>query len=333
MDNSLYYWTIWKSCNMNERIGSMKNNNQRRKNTNRSYSKTEGMMKKSVEERPKEKYYAFFDAEYTCYMESDCSFDRSHGSEVISVGMVICDKNFNLVKTYYSPIHPIYNSRLTRYCKSLTGLTQREIDEAPSYDEVFQALYTLLQEYPVREIFTWGNDANTLCNDVEKNHKSVSRKHKKVINKLRDLTKQLTKRVFGRGIVLSLSDMKYICDMDHHTEHNALSDARDLYLITKKCVQETYNREKANKLQLYIERRDEYHRHRRFKRPPVQEQTAVRTEQEKKRFQNMSFQYINMLKDYFEDEEGKIPTAILAMCDDIRSLNGKQPLDCPKLEE
>ncbi|MCI5503542.1 MAG: 3'-5' exonuclease [Anaerobutyricum sp.] len=311
----------------------MKNNNQRRKNNNRSYSKTDSMTKRPIEEKNKEKYYAFFDAEYTCYMESDVSFDRSHGSEVISVGLVICDKNFNLVKTYYSPIRPIYNSRLTRYCKSLTGLTQREIDEAPSYDEVFQSLYMILQEYPVREIFTWGNDANTLSNDVEKNHKSVSRKHKKVINKLRDLTKKLTKRVFGRGIVLSLSDMKFICDMEHRTEHNALSDARDLYLITKKCVQGTYNKDKALSLQRYIERRDEYHQNRRFKRTPLHEYMVVRTEQEKKQFQNMSFQYISMLKRYFEDEQGNIPSAILALCDDIRSLNGKQAVECPKLEE
>lgn len=300
---------------------------------NRGYSKTEGVVKKPTEDKNKEKYYAFFDAEYTCYMESDTAFDRNHGSEVISVGLVICDKNFNLVKTFYSPIHPIYNSRLTRYCKSLTGLTQKEIDEAPSYDEVFQTLYMILQEYPVREIFTWGNDAHTLCNDVEKNHKSVSRKHKKVINKIRDLTKKLTKKVFGRGIVLSLSDMKYICDMEHRTEHNALSDARDLYLITKKCVQETYNREKAQKLQKYIERRDNYHQNRRFKRPFTPEQTVIRSEQEKKHFQKMSVQYINLLKDYFKDEQGKIPSPILAMCDDIRSLNGKQPVECPKLEE
>ena len=60
---------------------------------------------------------------------------------------------------------------------------------------------------------------------------------------------------------------------------------------------------------------------------------VVRTEQEKKQFQNMSFQYISMLKRYFEDEQGNIPSAILALCDDIRSLNGKQAVECPKLEE
>ena len=60
-------------------------------------------------------------------------------------GLVLCDKSFNLVRTYYSPIHPIYNARLTGYCKELTGLTQKEIDEAPSYEAVFQEVYLLLQ--------------------------------------------------------------------------------------------------------------------------------------------------------------------------------------------
>ena len=44
----------------------MKNNNQRRKNNNRSYSKTDYMTKRPIEEKNKEKYYAFFDAENTC---------------------------------------------------------------------------------------------------------------------------------------------------------------------------------------------------------------------------------------------------------------------------
>lgn len=311
----------------------MKNNNQRRKNNNRNFSKAEKIPKKQPEEQGKEKYYAFFDAEYTCYMDSDVSFDRNHSSEVISVGLVICDKDFNLVKTFYAPIRPIYNWRLTRYCKSLTGLTQKEIDGAHSYDEVFQKMYILLQEYPVREIFTWGNDASTLCRDVEKNHKCVSRKHKKIINKLRDITKKLTKRVFGKGIMLSLSDMKYICDMGHKTEHNALSDARDLYLITKKCVQETYNKEKACKLQQYIERRDTYHQHRRFKHPLPSDKSKSRDGKQKKQFQEMSMEYIRLLKEQFRDDDGKIPSSILALCDDIRSLSGKQPMDCPKLEE
>ena len=61
------------------------------------------------------RYYAFFDAEYTCYMDSDRNFDRKHSSEVLSVGLVIADRNFKVVKTYYSPICPIYNKKLTPY--------------------------------------------------------------------------------------------------------------------------------------------------------------------------------------------------------------------------
>ena len=95
-------------------------------------------------------------------MEKDTFFDKEHGGELLSMGLVLCDKSFNLVRTYYSPIHPIYNARLTGYCKELTGLTQKEIDEAPSYEAVFQEIYLLLQEYPVKEIFTWGNDAHTI---------------------------------------------------------------------------------------------------------------------------------------------------------------------------
>ncbi|MCD8018634.1 MAG: hypothetical protein LUF92_03355 [Clostridiales bacterium] len=299
----------------------------------------------------KKTYYAFFDAEYTCYMESDAYFDREHGGELISVGLVISDRNFNLQKKYYSVIHPIYNPKLTGYCKRLTGLTQEEIDKAPSYDEVFQEMYLLLQEYPVKEIFTWGNDSNTLTHDIERNHKSVARRHKRIVSLLRDITKRLTKRVFDKGMTVSLSDMKYICDLDHFTAHNALEDAEDLYRITKCCVQGTYNSTKAKQLQDYIQRRDTYHQYRRFKKPfqiadsvdydDKNSSNPDRTAGKKKKnknggrsgaFQDISFQYIEMLKNQYRDIKGDVPTEILAMCDDVRSLAGKEGVECPKLE-
>ncbi len=299
--------------------------------------KNNGMKKKN--------YHGFFDAEYTCYMESDHFFDKKHSGELLSVGVIICDKNYNFVQSYYSPVRPIYNRRLTGYCKSLTGLTQAEIDAAPSYDEVFQKLVELFQEYPVRELYTWGNDAHTLFHDIEQNHKNVARKYKRVAGLLRDITKQLTRRVFGKGMSLSLSDMKYICGMEPDTVHNAKADAMDLYRVTKSCLQETYDKERAKKVEDFILKREIYHQYRRFKKtaglktdpgPGTQKKKksgGKNGDGKEKNFRDISDKYIRELKTYFRDAEGNVPTEILALCDDVRILAGKQSRECPKLEK
>lgn len=299
--------------------------------------------------KKKKTYYAFFDAEYTCYMENDTFFDRAHSGEVLSVGVVITDSKFNLVKTCYSPIRPIYNRKLTGYCKKLTGLNQKEIDAAPSYEEVFQKLYLLFQEYPVKEIYTWGNDAHTLMHDVENNHKFVSRKHRKIILLLKDLTKRLTKKVFGKSMSISLSDMKYICDMEHTTAHNALEDAMDLYKITRCCLLGKCNPQKKDNLMAYIHQRDIYNQYRRFKKPfPGMELLSVDGGKEesragkkkinvglseKKQWESISLQYIHMLKQAYEKKGKAVPMEVLALCDDVLSLLGMAPEERPELKE
>lgn len=288
-------------------------------------------MNKNNSNTKKKYYYAFFDAEYTCFMEKDTFFDREHSGELLSVGLVLCDKSFNIVRTYYSPIHPYYNTKLTGYCRELTGLTQKEIDEAPSYEAVFQELYLLLQEYPVKEIFTWGNDAHTIWHDIEKNHKFVARRFRKIASLLQDITKRLTHKIYGKGITISLSDMKYICGMDRHTAHNALEDAKDLYRITRCCLQGKHNPERAKKLETYIHNRDIYHQNKRFKKtlPFVETDKSSLSE---RMLKDISMQYIAVLKNVYEQEDGSCPPEILALCDDIRSLLGMESQDCPKLE-
>ena len=277
-------------------------------------------------ERDRDRYYAFFDAEYTCFMDSDRGFDRRHGSEVLSVGLVIADRHLNVAATYYSPVRPQYNPRLTGYCKSLTGLKQREIDEAPDYDTVFQRMTDILQDYPVKEIFVWGNDHRTLEDDARRNHRSVPKKTRRFISQVTDITRRLTSRIFGYAMTVSLSDMKYICDMDHETAHNAFEDAMDLYHVTRCCLHDSYNKEKAQILKNYISDRNTYHQYRRIKYPDKKVEIVS-----DKRFKKLTMDYIEEIKKLYGKGDRAVPPEILAVCDDIRSLAAMSSQDCPKL--
>lgn len=276
----------------------------------------------------RDRYYAFFDAEYTCFMDSDRGFDRRHSSEVISVGLVIADRHLNVAATFYTPVRPKYNPRLTGYCKSLTGLKQKEIDEAPDYDTAFYKMSELFRDYPVKEIFVWGNDHRTLEEDARRNHHVVPKRTRRFISQVTDLTKRLTVRAFGVPMTVSLADMKYICDMDHVTAHNAFEDAMDLYHVTRCCVQETFNKEKADILFAYIHDRNTYHQFRRFKYPD--KRIHVISDNKLKK---ISREYIEVLKSIYNLDGQNPAPELLALCDDIRSLAAMGSEDCPKLPE
>jgi len=268
----------------------MEGNNSRKK-TPRTRQRISSSGRRHVRNADKEKYYAFFDAEYTCYMDTDRGFDRRHCSEVISAGLVIADRHLNVAATFYSPVRPYYNPRLTGYCKSLTGLKQSEIDKAPDYDTVFLTMAEMFHDYPVKEIFVWGNDHKTLEDDARRNHRTVSKKQRRLINQVTDLTKRLTARAFGTHMTVSLADMKYICDMDHTTAHNAFEDAMDLYHITKCVIQDTYNKDKAAILCTYINDRNTYHQYRRFKYPDKRVDVITN-----KKMKKSLHEYSNVLK-------------------------------------
>ena len=277
-----------------------------------------------------EKYYAFFDAEYTCFMNYDTRFDRSHSNEVISVGLLISDHNFNIVEEYYTPVCPRYNPVLTRYCRELTGLTQEEIYDAPSFEQVFSQIDVILNHYQVNNIYVWGNDPVTLEDGIRKNHPLISKKHKRTVAKVTDITKKLTTRIFGYSMTVSLSDMKYICGMPHVTSHNAMDDAKDLYRVTKFVMKNQYKKARVRQLEEFIDQRDSYHRHRRFRKLwPLDENPRKKSPS----FKNASENYIRTLKEFYARDGEEIPAPILAICDDIRNLAGMDARDCPKLIE
>lgn len=289
--------------------------------------------KEKTRKTSEENYLAFFDAEYTCYMKNDNMFDKNHNSEVLSVGLVITDKRFRVKKTFYSVIRPKYNPVLTGYCKSLTGLKQREIDRAPDYDVVFQKMSKLFQKYPVKEIFVWGSDHHTLEDDIMKNHTSVAKNHKKIVHKVQDITKRLTFRVFGKAITVSLADMKYVCGKKREVAHNALEDAKDLYFVYKTVMEDKYKKDRADALLQFVEDRDCYHRYRRFK--PAHRKKDLGTdnysEKELTVFRENTQNYIEQLKLFCKNGD-KIAPQIAAVCDDLRIIANLEIKDCPELD-
>ena len=75
--------------------------------------------------------YFVVDLEATCWEKKNVR-DRN---EIIEIGLVICGNDGKILKTYNSFVKPIYNNKLSIFCKKLTCIHQEWIDNAFSLRE------------------------------------------------------------------------------------------------------------------------------------------------------------------------------------------------------
>lgn len=75
--------------------------------------------------------YCIVDLEATCWERGDPN-RSSHKAEIIEIGAVILDENYNYIKEFTQFVKPIDNPTLTEYCMDLTSITQKDVDSAPT---------------------------------------------------------------------------------------------------------------------------------------------------------------------------------------------------------
>ena len=174
----------------------------------------------------KEKNLAFLDAEYL-----SARYRQGHIEDVISVGMVITDPQLNELERFYSTVQLVKGHRLPPLIINLTGLTNEELMKAPSYEEVMGQIVGLMSKHHVDKVCVWGGDKTNFQRDFESRRldKGLSREISKFINSFENIQKDVSHRLTdGLDQGLSLADMKAICGLGGHVEHNALSDAEDM---------------------------------------------------------------------------------------------------------
>lgn len=71
--------------------------------------------------------YCIIDLECTCWDKKDPD-KQSH--EIIEIGAVLLNENYNYISEFNYFVRPIYNSVLDQYCTDLTSIKQSDIDSA-----------------------------------------------------------------------------------------------------------------------------------------------------------------------------------------------------------
>ena len=181
---------------------------------------------------------AFFDAEFNAGMDYKTG---EKVNEIISIGLVICDSEYNGLKKYYSLVKPVSKTPVFPMITKMTGITTEMLKDQPSFAEVSNKLTEQIKKYGVKHIFTWGAaDRHSL-----ESEKTIYRKKRypgyqqaskwNYIDMLVDVSGAVSGHMLGikGGLSINMENLMFICDIDQKQEHNALSDARHLFLCSK----------------------------------------------------------------------------------------------------
>lgn len=177
-------------------------------------------------------YIGFADFEFTC----GSAMYRLR-SEMLSVGIVICDRNYNIAESFYATSKPNRFPKLSKQCRELTHLSQEEISASPDSNEVLDTAVGLMNKYGVNELWVWGNfDKPGLQSDIRqhRNFKKECSSICSICNAVHDIQAEMVSRMnLPQAINIKELASAFGYVPDSGSFHNALNDATALYTIHK----------------------------------------------------------------------------------------------------
>ena len=100
-------------------------------------------------------WYLIVDVEATC---SDDGAVPRHEMEIIEIGAVMqSSRTFEIESEFQTFIRPVRHPVLTRFCTELTGITQHDVADAPSFRQAIGGDETVDGRVRRRDVFcSWG---------------------------------------------------------------------------------------------------------------------------------------------------------------------------------
>lgn len=146
---------------------------------------------------------------------------RPFVAEVIQCGLVLCDKYNNIIKEYSTFIKPTLVKEISNRTKKFLKITQEDIETGVTFNEFYDVLSKMIEEYKPM-VVVWGKNDILSLKDAY-NINGLPNLNDKI--RFVDLLK-LHKNYFNlkNDIGLFACYEKYIGEKDHQ-EHNALTDA------------------------------------------------------------------------------------------------------------
>lgn len=164
----------------------------------------------------------------------DCEFTTESPVELISIGSVILDNQYNILDEFYSTVKP-KEAIISNFCSNITHLTNQDIEKSPNLIKVLNSFEGFIKRYKIEKIFVWGNFDTVGLKAAMKCNQYYGYFYKN-LNKIKNIQPRLSKvtsKIYKNNS-WGLKDMKYMYGLEKTVKHNALSDARDLAEIFKR---------------------------------------------------------------------------------------------------
>ena len=159
-------------------------------------------------------------------------------ADIIAIGAIKYDTESGQIDNFKSLIKPISNLRIYPHIQELTNITQDDISQAPSYEEVMRRFKKWLGEYDkIEGIYTFGNLDFTCFNNTDK-RSSKKYNHPRFVNNIKDLFIDIKDKYINYGIrcmnYVSLKNLLSCANIDFYGDaHDPLYDAYNLFILDK----------------------------------------------------------------------------------------------------
>ncbi|RDY22671.1 exonuclease [Romboutsia maritimum] len=157
-------------------------------------------------------------------------------TDLIAIGAIQYDTNTKKLSKFKSLIKPITNSHIYPHIQELTQITNEELNNAPTYEEVMRKFKQWLGEFSeIQGIYTFGNLDLTCFNNTDK---ISSRKynHPRFLNNIRDFFIDVKDKYLDCGIkcmnYISLKNLLEFANIEFKGDaHDPLNDAYNLFIL------------------------------------------------------------------------------------------------------
>lgn len=180
--------------------------------------------------------YIIFDLEATCWEGSS----KGRLNEIIEIGAVKLDENLNEVDCFQCFVKPTQNPELSEFCTKLTSITQKDIENAPYFDEaMLQFEDWITKNTDEVKLLSWGKyDKNQIT--TEANAKGYNGRILQLLNNHHSLKHEFA--AFRQIKLCGMSGALWMLGIElKGTHHRGIDDAKNIAEIFKAVYPEWKN--------------------------------------------------------------------------------------------
>lgn len=206
---------------------------------------------KTEEPKIRQKRYICLDLEMNELTSKERKSIKGLKGEIIQIGAVMLDENFNCISKFNTYVKPVYGS-ISQEITNITGITNEAVAHADTFSSVMYKLYTWAGKDDITT-FCWSeSDYKQLWDEIyvkARNHDE----YRNFLKTFADLQAGLD-RILEAKKSLSLDAAMKLCHLKFKGQrHTALADAFNTARILNKALACNLSPDKLPKLETYVE--------------------------------------------------------------------------------